>query len=99
MHALAEGMRARAFLDRELSSVRSEKKRILAEADREGETVNVESLRASLTASQEQASEAERNENALFFDRYLLRLEVKYGPEIPVSVVDHEADALDSHAS
>jgi hypothetical protein len=89
----------RAVVDRELSNVRSEKKRILSEADRDGKTISVDSLRATLNASQDEKSEAERDENTLFFDRYLLRLEVKYGPEIPVSVVDEEADALGSHAS
>lgn len=89
----------RNLVDRQLSEIRNEKKRVLGAADRDGKTISVESLRASLNTSRGQMSEAARNAQMLFSDRYLLRLEVKYGPDIPVSVVDQEADALSGEPS
>lgn len=85
------------FIRMRLSSVQKDRQRILADADRGGKTISVESLRASMLKGQ--PSGAERDDYLLFFELLLLRLEVRHGPEIPVSVVAEETDAISASAS
>jgi hypothetical protein len=80
------------FVRNRLSSIQTEKKRILADADRQGKTISVASLRASVLAAR--PSDVDLDQYLLGSERWLLRLEVKHGSEIPVSVADEEADAL-----
>jgi hypothetical protein len=85
------------FVRNRLSSIQKEKKRILTDADRQGKTISVDSLGASIMAAQ--PSGVDRDDYLLSCERLLVRLEVKHGPEIPVSVVDEEADALSATTS
>jgi hypothetical protein len=87
----------RTFVRNRLSSLQRAKKRVLSDADRQGKTISVESLRASVMGAQ--PSGVDRNEYLLSCERSLLRLEVKHGPAIPVSAVAEVADALSETGS
>ena len=81
----------KSWADRRLSEARDKKQQVIADADRRGTTINVNSLRRSLLA------QGNRSDDYLAHcDQLLLRLEVEYGPEIPVSVVSELADAAES---
>lgn len=85
----------REFIDKNLNRVRAEKKRLLRAADREGKTVNISALRENVIENLDHLSPSARGEAVAQAERMLLRLEVKHGPEIPVSVLSDEADAAD----
>jgi hypothetical protein len=80
------------FVDAQLAAVRVEKKRLLLDADTQGKTISIDSLRVSLTAAR--PPQLDEDEYRLHIERRLLRLELKYGREIPVSAVDAEAESL-----
>jgi hypothetical protein len=85
----------REFLDKRLARVRAEKKKILTTADREGKTINIDGLRQGMTENLSEMSPSAREYAMSVIDRTLLRLEVKHGPEIPVTAVSEEADLAD----
>lgn len=76
------------WLDRSLSDLRDEKRTVIADADRQGTTISVDSLRRTLLARSEAT-----DEYLAYCDELLLRLEVEHGPEIPLSVVSEIADS------
>lgn len=84
----------KGFVDNRLALIRKQKRQLLADADREGKALSVESLRAKLLA--DRPAGMSEDERLLMFDTLLLRLEVKYGPEIPMSAADAEAEALEA---
>lgn len=81
----------KGWVDRHLSDVREKKRTVIADADRRGTTINVNSLRRTLLAQGNSS-----NEYLAHCDKVLLQLEVEYGTEIPVSVVSQIAEAAES---
>lgn len=76
-----------AFIETQMSKSKAKKQEVLREADRTGNTVSIESLRNRLEGSTSEASSA-------WIESWLLRLEVKHGATIPLSIADAELDAL-----
>jgi hypothetical protein len=81
----------KGWVDRHLNELRDKKRTAIADAESRGATINVNSLRRTLLAQGNRS-----DEYLAHCDQVLLRLEVEYGPEIPVSVVSQMADAADS---
>lgn len=77
----------RAFIETQMSKSKAKKQEVLREADRTGSTVSIESLRDRLEGSASEVSSA-------WIESWLLRLEVKHGATIPISIADAELDAL-----
>ena len=80
----------RGYVDQSLSKARDQKRVIIADADRQGTTISVDSLRRTLLASPDKSDEF-----VAHCDQVLLRLEVEHGPEIPVGVVSELAEAAE----
>jgi hypothetical protein len=90
---------AKEFVDKRLARARAEKKKILANADREGKTISVEALRASMMERMgNDWTPSTQAQYVNHIEQFLLRLEVRYGAEIPVSVVSEEVDLAEERA-
>jgi hypothetical protein len=87
-----------AFIEGQLKEARSKKRDILSDADRRGASVSIESLRNSVLRSASDMSQEERETQLTLLEVWLLRMEVRYGAEIPVSAADAEVDLLSSEA-
>ena len=84
----------RAFIDRKLANTRAEKQRILAAADRGGKAISIEALRKSMRDSVAALPADQRDASINAMELLLLRLEVKYGSEIPLLAANELADQL-----
>jgi hypothetical protein len=77
---------------------RSEKRRIIAAADREGKAIKIDELRKTIRESLAQLPEPEQDAATNAMELLLLRLEVKHGQDIPVLAANEELDRLESAA-
>jgi hypothetical protein len=85
----------RGSVERELSSIQEEKRRVLVDADSKGASISISELRKTLNCKSADYPEGIQRERFRHSCELLVtRLEVKYGPEIPASAADAEAELL-----
>lgn len=80
----------KAFIDQQLAGVRAEKRQAFQDLDRQGKSMSIDVVRSTLASS---SSGADSADYRAFCERLLLRLEVEYGSEVPISVI---AEIVDS---
>jgi hypothetical protein len=87
----------RGWINVGLETARNNKQRLMADLDNKGSTIKIASLRQGMLSSR--PTTADPDSYRALCERTLLKLEVEYGAEVPVSVVSKLADSFEAQSN